>query len=700
MDYLAAETAAKDALHLSRASGHLRGEFAAVIDLAHVWIRLGRFDEAALMLRRASNMCDLSPRCRDCVRDGIAQLELNTGNLRSSRLLVEQVLASGARPHAYARLWSALTKSEMLLRQGLYEDCRDQCIGALDAMPRHVDKGLSLRLRLTLAEAFARSGAFSEAGHVAASARRDVGDASAGLLAEVNHRIAGILALGGFAFQAQALAERANRLSSALGARPDVPRHAEHPGPRGSVGVSQEPESRIRNAFGRILDRTAAIFEQAMHPDCAALEVGHLLRDLACCSRWAIVQLRGPSPAVLDASHPFSPVELAEFTVNRTTLVTDLPGSRGTQIRVIAEPVPSLEAIGTLSRLVRIVQYSSGHSKSSALTDKREFPISPEGAGMAKVLQLARRIAETDVPVFLLGETGVGKEWLARRIHEWSKRTVTRFVGFNCAAVSREMLEAQLFGHRRGSFTGAIEGSVGVIRAAEGGTVLLDEIAETSLECQAKLLRFLETGEVHAVGDVVPKKASVRVIAATNRRLEELRSVGVMRPDLFYRLSVLRIEIPALRHRKGEILPIAEDSLAEFARQFGKAPLTLSADCREALICCDWPGNVRQLVNEVRRAAALANAGGTITSRDLSEDVGGSSSTSTSGPPQPHVEISLNQPLSNAIEELQRASITHAIRLCDGRREQVAALLGLSRKGLYLKCLRLGLEAESRATDL
>jgi DNA-binding NtrC family response regulator len=225
----------------------------------------------------------------------------------------------------------------------------------------------------------------------------------------------------------------------------------------------------------------------------------------------------------------------------------------------------------------------------------------------------------------------------------------------------------------------------------------LDEIAETSLECQARLLRFLEAGEVHAVGDVLPKKVSVRVIAATNRRLEELRSVGVMRPDLFYRLSVLRIEIPALRHRKAEILPIAEDSLAEFARQFGKAPLTLSADCREALICCDWPGNVRQLMNEIRCAAALANAGGTITSRDLSEDVGGSSSTSMSGPPQPHVEISLNQPLSNATEELERASITHAIRLCDGRREQVAALLGLSRKGLYLKCLRLGLEAESRA---
>ena len=217
------------------------------------------------------------------------------------------MLASGARPHAYARLWSALTKAEMLLRQGLFVDCRDQCVGALEAMPRHVDKGLSLRLRLTLAEAFARSGAFSEAGHVAAIARQDVGDASAGLLAEVNHRVASILALGGFTFQAQALAERADRLSCALGSRPVVPRQTEHPGPTKSVGVSQEPDSRIRNACGRILDRTAAIFEQAMHPECAALEVGHLLGDLSCCSRWAIVQLRGPSHAVLDASHTFSP---------------------------------------------------------------------------------------------------------------------------------------------------------------------------------------------------------------------------------------------------------------------------------------------------------------------------------------------------------------------------------------------------------
>ena len=145
MDYAAAENAAKQALRLSRISGHLRSEFAAIIDLAHVWIQFGRLDDAGRMLRRASNMCDLSPRCRDCVRDGLAQLELHRGNLGSSRHLVDEVLASTSPRHAYPRVWGALTKAEMLLRQGLYQECQAQCEAALAALPVPTDKGLALR---------------------------------------------------------------------------------------------------------------------------------------------------------------------------------------------------------------------------------------------------------------------------------------------------------------------------------------------------------------------------------------------------------------------------------------------------------------------------------------------------------------------------------------------------------------------------
>ena len=299
--------------------------------------------------------------------------------------------------------------------------------------------------------------------------------------------------------------------------------------------------------------------------------------------------------------------------------------------------------------------------------------------GMGAVLHIARRVADSDVPVLLLGETGVGKEWLARRIHEWSRRERSRFVGFNCAAVSREMVEAQLFGHRKGAFTGAIDGSVGVIRGADGGTVLLDEIGDVPADCQAKLLRFLETGEVHGIGEVLPSPTNVRVLAATNRRLEDLTATGLMRPDLFYRLSVVRIEIPPLRQRRDEILPLAVEALHKFAKEFRKGHLRLSDACREVLVAYDWPGNVRQLVNELRRAAALASTDDTIEPRDLSPEIGVTPPPRAT--PLSQVTIELDQSLAEATDELERASIVRALDLCHGRREQAAALLGALAQG-------------------
>ena len=252
------------------------------------------------------------------------------------------------------------------------------------------------------------------------------------------------------------------------------------------------------------------------------------------------------------------------------------------------------------------------------------------------------------------------------------------------------MVEAQLFGHRRGAFTGAIDGSVGVIRGADGGTVLLDEIGDVPADCQAKLLRFLETGEVHGIGEVLPSPTNVRVLAATNRRLEDLTATGLMRPDLFYRLSVVRIEIPPLRQRRDEILPLAVEALHKFAKEFRKGHLRLSEACREVLVAYDWPGNVRQLVNELRRAAALASTDDTIEARDLSPEIGVTPPPRATPPSQ--VTIELDQSLAEATDELERASIVRALELCHGRREHAAALLGVSRKGLYLKCQRLNIE--------
>lgn len=684
MDYTAAESAAKQALRLSRLSGHLRSEFAATIDLAHVWIQFGRLDDAGRMLRRASNMCDLSPRCRDCVRDGLAQLESRRGNPGSSRDLVDEVLASSPR-HAYPRVWGALTKAEMLLRQGLYQECQAQCEAALAALPEPTDKGLALRLRLILSEVLAQSGAFTEAGRVAVRAREDAANSSLGMLAELNHRLANVLSLGGLDLQAEALEDRAQRLAA-----PAV-RRATASGQRRSPGSDGEIASRGGDARTRVLDRTAAIFEQAGRPELAAAEMGRLLDDLDCCARWAVVRESGARCVLVDSRGPMSPSDVRDLQHDPAAFRIDLFDCGGERVSMLAEPRPSIAATESLAAVLRLARHCA--SADGGVPPALEADKAPHAAmamtGMAAVLHMARRVADSDVPVLLLGETGVGKEWLARRIHGWSRRERSRFVGFNCAAVGREMVESQLFGHRKGAFTGAVEGSTGVIRGADGGTVLLDEIGDVPLDCQVKLLRFLETGEVHGIGEVLPSPTNVRVLAATNRRPEDLTASGVMRPDLFYRLSVVRIEIPPLRQRREEIIPISVDALHRFAGEFRKGVLHLSDACREVLMAYDWPGNVRQLINELRRAAALASPGDTITPRGLSPEIGGAS------PPRAtslaHVTIELDQSLAEATHELERASIVRALELCDQRREQAAALLGLSRKGLYLKCQRLNI---------
>ena len=607
----------------------------------------------------------------------------------SSRHLVDEVLSSTSPRHAYPRVWGALTKAEMLLRQGLYRECQAQCEAALAALPVPTDKGLALRLRLILSEVLAQTGAFTEAGRVAVRARQDAANSSLGLLAELNHRIANVLSLGGLELQAEALEDRAQRLVAPALRRPAA-------GGARRVPVGSDPVTETGGRGGdartRVLDRTAAIFEQAGRPELAGAEVGRLLEDLDCCARWAVVHETGASRFVVEASGPMSPADLRDLLHDPAMFRIDLFDRGGHHFSMLAEPRPSIGATESFAAVLRIARHCAavraGEPPAGDTGDAADPAV--EMTGMAAVLHIARRVADSDVPVLLLGETGVGKEWLARRIHEWSRRQRARFIGFNCAAVSREMVEAQLFGHRKGAFTGAIEASMGVIRGAEGGTVLLDEIGDVPADCQVKLLRFLETGEVHGIGDVLPTPTSVRVLAATNRRLEDLTATGLMRPDLFYRLSVVRIEIPPLRQRREEILPLALEALHKFAKEFRKGHLRLSEGCREVLVGYDWPGNVRQLVNELRRAAALASPDDLIEPRDLSPEI--SVTPPPRATPASQVTIELDQSLGHAVDELERASIVRALDLCQGRREQAAALLGLSRKGLYLKCQRLNIE--------
>jgi DNA-binding NtrC family response regulator len=254
------------------------------------------------------------------------------------------------------------------------------------------------------------------------------------------------------------------------------------------------------------------------------------------------------------------------------------------------------------------------------------------------------------------------------------------------------MLESQLFGYRKGAFTGASDAFDGIIRAASGGTLFLDEIAEIGPELQPKLLRFLETHEVHGLGEAQPVKVDVRVIAATNADLERLVAEGRFREDLFYRLNVVRLRLPPLRERREEIPPLIDHYLQATAAEQKKGRLTLDDETMEYLVLYSWPGNVRQLVNEISRIVAYADPDSTVTPALLSPEIQTSRRTVRARPgDEPEIRVRLDQPLNDAVEAIERTMVVRALDRAHGNFENAARLLGISRKGLFLKRRRWGM---------
>jgi len=316
---------------------------------------------------------------------------------------------------------------------------------------------------------------------------------------------------------------------------------------------------------------------------------------------------------------------------------------------------------------------------------------------MQELLRVAQKLASSELPILITGETGTGKEVIARLIHANSKWARGPFVPYNAATVQKELVESQMFGHRRGAFTGALESSAGVIRSAENGTLFLDEIGDLDPSVQPKLLRFLESGEIHALGEPRPTHTRVRVVAATNANLETLVSQGRFRSDLFYRLSVGTLALPPLRERKDEIPALAATFVRKACQEVGRQQLTVAAEFVAALLLYDWPGNIRQLRNEVRRAVALADDGSTLTAENLSSEIAVGWVTRRQAPtPEsaggPAVTVRLDQSMDHALGDIERAFIERAMQQTSGHVSEAARLLGISRKGLFLKRKKLGLD--------
>ena len=298
-----------------------------------------------------------------------------------------------------------------------------------------------------------------------------------------------------------------------------------------------------------------------------------------------------------------------------------------------------------------------------------------ESAPMRAMLKLVDRVTASDIPVLVMGESGSGKELIARAIHDNGPRKARAFVGENCGAIPETLLESALFGHVRGAFTGAERPRAGLFEVADGGTLFLDEIGEMSLGMQTKLLRVLEDGMIRPVGSERTRKVDVRVIAATHRDLTAMVKERTFREDLFYRLDIITVRIPPLRERPDDI-PLLVHHLLELHGEKGKARVTAGA--MERLTAFAWPGNVRQLQNEVRRALVLSD--GTVDEEHLSPDLLGESGAAAR-------ETGLN--VRRRIDQLERNLVTEALERTHGNQTQAAKLLGLSRFGLQKMMKRL-----------
>lgn len=304
------------------------------------------------------------------------------------------------------------------------------------------------------------------------------------------------------------------------------------------------------------------------------------------------------------------------------------------------------------------------------------------------ILAQLERAAPSMAPVLILGETGTGKELLARRLHELSPRASHPFVAVNCGAIPENLIESEFFGHARGAFTGADRIRVGRIEEAGGGTLFLDEIGELPLSLQPKLLRVLQNGEYCRLGDNQTRKADVRWVAATHRNLETMVNAGTFREDLFYRISVLPLQIPPLRERISDIPLLLREMMSRKALRYRVEPKSFTAEAFEALCTWKWPGNVRELENTIERLLLLSD-GPEIDLGDLPERFGEIVEPAS----KDHFNVPAGSTLPDCVDELERKLISEALTAAGGNQSEAARRLGIHERTLRYKLRKLGVKS-------
>ena len=313
-----------------------------------------------------------------------------------------------------------------------------------------------------------------------------------------------------------------------------------------------------------------------------------------------------------------------------------------------------------------------------------------ESKSWRQVLTQAAQVAPMSTTVLLLGESGTGKEVVARFLHRASSRDRGPFVAINCAALPEHLLEAELFGYERGAFTGAMQSKPGQLEQAAGGTLFLDEIGEMSAAAQAKLLRVLQEREFQRLGGTRVLKSDARIIAATNRNLERAIASGQFREDLYYRLNVFPIRLPALRDRKEDVLALSESFIDSLSRDLSRPPAGISADARQQLVDYHWPGNARELRNVLERAAILCD-GGLITAEHLGLDHAVAIAVPVAGTPAAQA-MPIASASAHDLAAMERTMIEQALAKAKFNKSKAAKAVGLTRHQLYIRMRKHGIE--------
>ncbi|MBD3318233.1 MAG: AAA domain-containing protein [Chitinivibrionales bacterium] len=353
--------------------------------------------------------------------------------------------------------------------------------------------------------------------------------------------------------------------------------------------------------------------------------------------------------------HPFSQADLQKF---RT--LSDLMANLVRKSDLLAERQATIEELR------------------SQIEDKQFDDLVFASDTVRRCLEVVRQGAGTDVPVLLIGETGTGKEKLARLVHKLSRRAESPFVAVNCGAIPANLIESHLFGHEKGAFTGAVATRKGYFEEADGGTLFLDEVGELPLQAQAHFLRVLQEGEIMRVGSTKTISVDVRVVAATNVDLEKAVDEKAFRQDLYYRLNVLPIRVPPVRERGEDALLISRFFLKHYADLYGSGGVRLSREAEKSILACDWPGNVREIQNRIQRAV-ITSGGGTIGPEQLG--LNDRTPTHTS--------------LRDAREALDREMIAHALSRAPGNLTQAAQILDIDRKSLRILLEKYGIDPKA-----